>query len=303
MNLPRFIITGFPKCGSTSLHYYLDAHPDIFMPKKKELHFFTQQFISKLNQGPGDINAKQTQIKHFNDYISLFKNSSDEKIVGETSPSYINYPESFEMISSQLKDPKIIILLRDPIKRAYSNFLHLKREQRELETFESALELEESRKEKNYSDFWYYTFNSMYYDKIIKAKANFSQVLILTQEEFNLETKKTLKKVYSFLDVDQNFVPSNYNNRYNKGGLYKKNLITNFIFGQGYAKGLIKKWISVRPWMKNIKNRFVSKFHYSAPILDRKVEQKLINLFKQDVLKITKLGVNTSLWNNGYFTK
>jgi hypothetical protein len=143
----------------------------------------------------------------------------------------------------------------------------------------------------------------MYYDKIIKAKANFSQVLILTQEEFNLETKKTLKKVYSFLDVDQNFVPSNYNNRYNKGGLYKKNLITNFIFGQGYVKGLIKKWISVRPWMKNIKNRFVSKFHYSAPILDRKVEQKLINLFKQDVLKITKLGVNTSLWNNGYFTK
>ena len=303
MNLPRFIITGFPKCGSTSLHYYLDAHPDIFMPKKKELHFFTQQFISKLNQGPGDINAKQTQIKHFNDYISLFKNSSDEKIVGETSPSYINYPESFEMIRNQLKDPKIIILLRDPIKRAYSNFLHLKREQRELETFESALELEESRKEKNYSDFWYYTFNSMYYEKIIKAKANFSQVLILTQEELNLETKQTLKKVYSFLGVDQSFVPSNYKNRYNKGGLYKKNLITNFIFGQGHVKELIKKSISIRPWMKNIKNCLVSKFYYSAPKLDRKVEQKLINVFRQDVLKITKLGVNTSLWNNEYFTK
>ena len=140
-------------------------------------------------------------------------------------------------------------------------------------------------------------------DKIIKAKANFSQVLILTQEELNLETKQTLKKVYSFLGVDQSFVPSNYKNRYNKGGLYKKNLITNFIFGQGHVKELIKKSISIRPWMKNIKNCLVSKFYYSAPKLDRKVEQKLINVFRQDVLKITKLGVNTSLWNNEYFTK
>ena len=303
MNKPNFIISGFPKCGSTALHYYVDAHPEIFMPKQKELHYFTQSYISKLNKGPGDLEAKKSQVKSLDSYFKMFEGVSGEKTIGETSPSYINYPNSFKKINKELDTPKVIILIRDPIKRAYSNYLHLLREHRETESFSKSLDLENFRKSQQYSDFWLYTFNSFYYDKIIEAKKVFSDVLILTQEELNLDTKKTLIKVYKFLEVDSEFTPKNSNNRYNKGGLYKKNIITNFIFKQGKIKTIFKKIVPISPWMKAIKNSLISNYHYKAAPVDQETENKLVKLFKKEVYNLTKLGVDTSMWNKKFFDK
>ena len=303
MNKPNFIISGFPKCGSTALHYYVDAHPEIFMPKQKELHYFTQSYISKLNKGPGDLEAKKSQVKSLDSYFKMFEGVSGEKTIGETSPSYINYPNSFKKINKELDTPKVIILTRDPIKRAYSNYLHLLREHRETESFSKSLDLENFRKSQQYSDFWLYTFNSFYYDKIIEAKKVFSDVLILTQEELNLDTKKTLIKVYKFLEVDSEFTPKNSNNRYNKGGLYKKNIITNFIFKQGKIKTIFKKIVPISPWMKAIKNSLISNYHYKAAPVDEETENKLVKLFKKEVYNLTKIGVDTSMWNKKFFDK
>ena len=303
MNKPNFIISGFPKCGSTALHYYVDAHPEIFMPKQKELHYFTQSYISKLNKGPGDLEAKKSQVKSLDSYFKMFEGVSGEKTIGETSPSYINYPNSFKKINKELDTPKLIILTRDPIKRAYSNYLHLLREHRETESFSKSLDLENFRKSQQYSDFWLYTFNSFYYDKIIEAKKVFSDVLILTQEELNLDTKKTLIKVYKFLEVDSEFTPNNSNNRYNKGGLYKKNIITNFIFKQGKIKTIFKKIVPISPWMKAIKNSLISNYHYKAAPVDEETENKLVKLFKKEVYNLTKIGVDTSMWNKKFFDK
>lgn len=303
MNKPNFIISGFPKCGSTALHYYVDAHPEIFMPKQKELHYFTQSYISKLNKGPGDLEAKKSQVKSLDSYFKMFEGVSGEKTIGETSPSYINYPNSFKKINKELDNPKVIILIRDPIKRAYSNYLHLLREHRETESFSKSLDLENFRKSQQYSDFWLYTFNSFYYDKIIEAKKVFSDVLILTQEELNLDTKKTLIKVYKFLEVDSEFTPNNSNNRYNKGGLYKKNIITNFIFKQGKIKTIFKKIVPISPWMKAIKNSLISNYHYKAAPVDQETENKLVKLFKKEVYNLTKIGVDTSMWNKKFFDK
>ena len=303
MNKPNFIISGFPKCGSTALHYYVDAHPEIFMPKQKELHYFTQSYISKLNKGPGDLEAKKSQVKSLDSYFKMFEGVSGEKTIGETSPSYINYPNSFKKINKELDNPKVIILIRDPIKRAYSNYLHLLREHRETESFSKSLDLESFRKSQQYSDFWLYTFNSFYYDKIIEAKKVFSDVLILTQEELNLDTKKTLIKVYKFLEVDSEFTPNNSNNRYNKGGLYKKNIITNFIFKQGKIKTIFKKIVPISPWMKAIKNSLISNYHYKAAPVDQETENKLVKLFKKQVYNLTKLGVDTSMWNKKFLDK
>ena len=195
MKRPNFIIAGFPKCGTTSLFHYLKQHPEIFMPKQKELHFFTQPQIFKLNKGPKDKVVKQPHIKSEKEYLELFKSVKDEVAVGDASPSYINYPENFGMIKQYLNDPKVIVIVRDPIDRAYSNYLHLKRELRETMDFFSALKNEDNRREESYSDFWYYRFNSTYYKKILMAKKTFSNVLVLTSEEFKKNPEITLKKV------------------------------------------------------------------------------------------------------------
>ena len=165
MKKPNFVISGFPKCGTTSLHHYLNEHPQIYMPIQKELHFFTFEILSKLNKGPLDKIVKESQIDNSEKYLSYYQNVKKENAIGDTSPSYINYPSQFFRIKKYLNDPKIIILLRDPISRAYSNYLHLKREGRETLSFKDAIEIEDHRREAQYSDFWYYKFNSTYYEK------------------------------------------------------------------------------------------------------------------------------------------
>ena len=90
MKKPNFIIAGFPKCGTTSLHHYLNEHPAIFMPEQKELHFFTYKILSKLKNGPKDELAKETQINSSEKYLSYFQNVKKEIAIGDASPSYIN---------------------------------------------------------------------------------------------------------------------------------------------------------------------------------------------------------------------
>ncbi len=296
MKKPNFIIAGFPKCGTTSLHHYLSEHPQIFMPSQKELHFFTYEILSKLKNGPKDGAVKKTQIQDSKKYLDFYRNVKNEIAVGDASPSYINYPNQFLKIKEYLEDPKFIIVLRDPINRAYSNYLHLKREQRETLTFKEAVKRENKRIKDKYSDFWYYKFNSTYYDKIVKAKEIFKEVLIITSEELNENHEATMKKVYKFLDVDCNFITKRKSNRFNKGGYYKKNLFTKIIFQPSKFKNLIKKVINPTPSLKILLARVASVFRAKTEEIDEETVLYLTKHFREDVKKLKSLNINTSNW-------
>ena len=298
MKKPNFIIAGFPKCGTTSLHHYLSEHPQIFMPSQKELHFFTYEILSKLKNGPKDGAVKKTQIQDSKKYLDFYRNVKNEIAVGDASPSYINYPNQFLKIKEYLEDPKFIIVLRDPINRAYSNYLHLKREQRETLTFKEAVNRENKRIKDKYSDFWYYKFNSTYYDKILKAKETFKEVLIITSEELNENHEATMKKVYKFLDVDCNFISKRKSNRFNKGGYYKKNLFTKIIFQPSKFKNLIKKFIKPTPSLKILLARVASVFRAKTEEIDEETVLYLTKHFKEEVKKLKSLNINTSNWRD-----
>lgn len=298
MKKPNFIIAGFPKCGTTSLHHYLSEHPQIFMPSQKELHFFTYEILSKLKNGPKDGPVKKTQIQDSKKYLDFYRNVKNEIAVGDASPSYINYPNQFLKIKEYLEDPKFIIVLRDPINRAYSNYLHLKREQRETLTFKEAVNRENKRIKDKYSDFWYYKFNSTYYDKILKAKETFKEVLIITSEELNENHEATMKKVYKFLDVDCNFITKRKSNRFNKGGYYKKNLFTKIIFQPSKFKNLIKKFIKPTPSLKILLARVASVFRAKTEEIDEETVLYLTKHFKEEVKKLKSLNINTSNWRD-----
>ena len=296
MKKPNFIIAGFPKCGTTSLFHYLKQHPEIFMPKQKELHFFTQPQIFKLNKGPKDKVVKQPHIKSEKEYLELFKSVKDEIAVGDASPSYINYPENFGMIKQYLNDPKVIVIVRDPIDRAYSNYLHLKRELRETMDFFSALKNEDNRREESYSDFWYYRFNSTYYKKILMAKKTFSNVLVLTSEEFKKNPEITLKKVYSFLGVKSIVNKQALETKFNVGGYYKKNLITSLIFQPSRFKNALKKIIKPTRGIKMLVSRFSRLFQIKQPSIDQDSLNYLKKHFSKEINNLKKMNIDVSKW-------
>lgn len=298
-NLPNFLVVGFPKCGTTSLHYYLNEHPEIFMPKQKELHFFTCDKLKALDSGPKDDLVSKFHIDKLSSYKKIFNEARSDQIIGEVSPSYINYPNlSIPRIKKLLGNPKIIILLRDPIERAYSNYLHLVREEREHLSFYEALQVEEERQEANFSDFWYYKFNSTYADKINAFNDNFDEQLILTLEELKENPEMTLKKIYSFLNVDESFCPKGIGKSYNQGGSYKQNLITRFFFRQSKFRDFLKSNLTITPGMKHLKQKIISRFKQETPEIDERSLYLMGKEFKEDVKKINQnFDLNTENWN------
>lgn len=302
--LPNFLVVGFPKCGSTSLHYYLDAHPEIFMPKQKELHYFSNDVISKLNKGPKDKYIKKLHVQNSEDYKAQFVKAQNNQAVGEISPSYINYPEEcIPKIKDLLGQPKIIIVLRDPIKRAYSNYLHLLRENRETLSFYNALLKEEGRKKASFSDFWYYAFNSDYYNKVKAYVSAFDDVLILESELLKKNTQHEVARVYNFLEVSSKFKSDNLQKTYNEGGVYEQNLVTKFFFEQSKVRDVARKIVPASTKMKHLKQKLVKRYKKETPEIDKKAEEYLVNLLRKetkrlkDEFKLTCLGWTPELFN------
>ena len=139
--LPNFFIVGAPKAGTTSLYYYLDQHPDVYMSPVKEPHYFAEE-IRIDNISPrwqdwaqqedallqlylrGPMKEKQFGgiVTNWTDYLKLFKNVNGEKAVGEASVCYLWSKTAADNIASAVPGAKIIMMLRDPIDRAFSQY-------------------------------------------------------------------------------------------------------------------------------------------------------------------------------------
>ena len=114
----RIFIVGAPKAGTTSLHYYLNEHPEILMSSVKEPDFFLEKEIDDLGLYYGT-----TRIETSDKYHNLFSDKKDEEIFGESSVSYLYYPEVPKRIKEYNTEAKIIIMLRNPVDRAFSHYL------------------------------------------------------------------------------------------------------------------------------------------------------------------------------------
>lgn len=132
--LVNFIIAGGQKCGTTSVFAVMRKHPDVFVPDIKEVHFFDRD--ESFNKG-----------KDF--YEGFFKKSRGEKAVLDITPNYMYGEKVPERISSMLPNVKIIFLLRDPAKRAYSHYRDHVRRQAEKLPFSEAIRSNPSYIEKS----------------------------------------------------------------------------------------------------------------------------------------------------------
>ncbi|MDA8988727.1 sulfotransferase domain-containing protein [bacterium] len=115
MKLPDFLVIGAPKCGTTSLHHYLSAHPEICMPAEKEVHYFL---------GPGISWGSYERGLQW--YASLFADGGEGQKRGEASPGYAveGYSgRAARLMSEELGRVKLIYMIRDPLRRAASHFL------------------------------------------------------------------------------------------------------------------------------------------------------------------------------------
>ncbi len=143
--LPDFIIGGAPKCGTTSLHFILGQNPEIGLPDE-EIHYFDADdpithpdFLFAGQDGLSWFDARPAHADNYAWYASRFSPFQSARRIGEDSTTYLFSEVAPARIKSLLPDVKLIFMLRDPVKRAYSQYWHLIRSARTSATFEQAI--------------------------------------------------------------------------------------------------------------------------------------------------------------------
>jgi hypothetical protein len=207
--LPSFIVVGGQRCGTNSLYEYIAAHPLVgrALPLP-EVHFFDVSFHRGVGWYRGHFPVKYRP--------SWRKGSAGQRITGESSPYYMFHPLAIQRIAECLPKVKLIVLLRNPVDRAYSHFNHERARGHEPYSFQEAIAREKDRlqgeEEKILADHSYRSFNhqhfsylsrGVYVDQLERILAYHSgeRILVLSSEELFTEPRQTHLRTLEFLGL------------------------------------------------------------------------------------------------------
>jgi Sulfotransferase domain len=195
--LPDFLVLGAQKAGTTALYAYLRWHPGITGPSWKEVSFFDRHWWRGVRW-----------------YRGQFPLRSRGRLVGEASPSYLFHPLAPERARAVVPDARLVVVLRDPVDRAYSQYQHEVALGREPLSFEDALAAEEGRTRgeverlvadpRAFSHAWWdhtYAARGLYAEQLERWLAMFprDQLLVVTSDDLGKRPAETYASILSFL--------------------------------------------------------------------------------------------------------
>jgi len=282
---PNFFIVGAPKAGTTTLYEYLKKIPEIYMSPIKEPKYFSSRIPKK--------NSLLTPITDKNKYLKLFENVKDEKIIGEASPGYLHDPNVPKLIYNVSPNAKILISLRDPIERLFSNYLNQLRNDRLKLSFHD--EIQRSFKKKNDKkpflrlEFSLYLENVKRYLDIFGSK----QVKIIIFEKWIKDSRHTLEEILNFLDLNykiNEFEKESHNPYVVPRGRLGKSLLASTI-----VRKISQKTISPSK-QTSLRKLIVKK--QSRPTIDANDKKALIKYYKDDVKKLENFLGQKLPWKN-----
>ncbi len=285
--LPNFLVVGASKSGTSSLYHYLKQHPDIFLSEKqKEGRFFSQ--MANCFDGPGDTVVEKTITKDVESYKLLFEGYNQERAIGDISPEYLYFHEqAIPLIKSILgNDVKIIIILRNPIDRAFSAYTHFKRDKRESLSFEEALEKEMERENQNWLWTWKYKQSGFYTTQVKAYFDNFKQVKVFLYDDLLNNQAKVLKEICVFIGIDSGFeFDTTY--KYNVSGDPKNQLLYKLETSRGLIQALKKVIPSgIVAW---VKKKWTGEKQMVKSEISPEARLNLIGFFREDILELQKI--------------
>lgn len=273
--VPKFIIVGAMKSGTSTLAHHVGEHPEVYMPSG-EVHFF-------YDQGRGNFE------KGVEWYKKKFEGATSGQIVGEKTPTYSYLPGVAERIYDLIPDAKLIWIFRNPIDRAYSNYWHTVRAGLEPLGFEKAVRSEQER------DIWKgYLRRSLYAEQVDRYLEYFDkeQMHFCLFEELKEDPESVLENVYRFISVDSKHASQlNPHARKNVTRIPRSKLF----------RCLTRSVLNEVPLLSSITFRLDHKFNQRSepgyPEMDQTLKRELINYFKPYNQKLaSQTGLDTKIW-------
>lgn len=200
INWPSFFVVGAAKAGTTSLYTYLRRHPDVYLPDVKESVYFSPEIR-------GGIHRELYQ--SLDRYRSMYEGASGYKAVGEVSSTYLASDESAVRIREVAPAAKIIIILRDPVERAFSHYLYYQTNHDESTavSFADALRRYEDRSAEGWWMSQEYIGHGLYHAQVRRYLEAFGadQVQVLLFDDLAKNPNQLLARIARHIGVDDGF--------------------------------------------------------------------------------------------------
>ena len=281
--LPNFIMIGAAKAGTTALYWYLAEHPQVFMSPMKETNYFAYGLDEQGHLLYGDPELHRFRVQSWSEYEALFTGAGDAAAIGEVSPIYLECPQAAARIRERLPGARIICGLREPVDRAYSDYLmYLRSRGRRFDpehdlTPASVWALPDSH--------WmqisrYHEMLSRYFDAFPRE-----QIHIFLFDDLKLDLQGVIRDMYRFLEVDPTFEPD-LETPHNVGGvpasMRLERLLTSHAIRRA-AEPLIPKGVADR--VRRLRTRNLRR----APSLPTELKSELMGRFREDIAKTSEL--------------
>jgi hypothetical protein len=295
---PNFLIIGAARSGTTALTHFFKQHPQIFMCEPKEPHFMAFANREVNFRGPGDESLmNRITVTTLEGYQKLFATAQNKVAIGEGSVSTLYYhDQSIPNIKRYAPDAKLIVILRDPVERAFSSFMYMtSRGLEPLKEFEAALDNEERRISENWHHIWHYVRMGHYAPQIAAFQKAFdnSQIRYYLLEDLQADPRTLLKDVFQFLGVDDTFQPET-DREINRSGNPKNRQVQ-------MALGLLGRTVTLKRAIKAvIPARIREKIkaaNLEHPEISKDARVRLSRLYQDDIKAVEDLlGRNLSVW-------
>lgn len=302
MPLPDFFIVGAAKSGTTSLYNYLKSHPQVHMSPIKE----PQHFGSDIGgRGFGEFDGSAyfardplpemhiANVERPEDYRRLFEAGPQKKVAGEASTSYLYSRKAAREIRRSVPGARIIIILRDPVQRAYSHYLMNQKSGYARHGFIEEVERDMAKSEKGWGVSDLYVEIGQYYEQVKRYLEEFprNQVRIMLFEDFIGDPAATMGGICRFLGVDAGLGASHYRAHLSSGSPRFGNAAY-FLNRIGARK--------IKDRLPDSLSRSVEKLIYrdKKPEMTPEERDFMRKFFRADVDKLSRLtGLHVSRWN------
>ena len=298
---PNFFIVGTAKAGTTSLYEHLGRHPEVFISPMKEPQYLALEdgvFIASNGHKntAQSIRSYPPVVQTEEQYNALFAEVSSEKAVGEASTLYLYSKLAPQRIARRYPDAKIIIILRDPLDRAYSQFLHHVRDGHETtKDFWKAFSNEEERLDRG--PFWHYRRMGLYYAQVRQYVERFDndQVHIVRFEEIKQNMSAVLRELFCFLEINDSIEETSVSVR-NKTGMPRSRWL-NYLLFLARRYPLLRRFTHLIPDVFRRQIRAFRNRNLYKPELNEEVRARCASTFLEDIERLeTLIGRSFSGW-------
>ena len=286
---PDFLIIGAQRTGTTWLWSLLKQHPGTDLPKTKEIHYFGG--VEKYQLG------REWYYKHF-------ENLNPSKIIGEASSTYFydylpywhnaskniefnkTLPVIPELVTNELKDIKIIVILRDPVMRAISGYKFWLRKGNlspKMGLKKAAIETPKRR-------ILEYGFYGRYLKEWKRYIPNDRMRILIYEDDVVKSPDTTIKNIFEFLGLDPNFRPANIRKPVHKSWSYSQ-ILVNYYGGQYLSRKLGKPLVKILKNITNVEQNLIKKEDIEFLQSEYLPEKNEIEILTQNKLNNWNYGV------------